>query len=380
MKPAAPTLLLGLALWLVGGPLTSPASGDGLPVIGLDTSRIGIENPSDGTRYYAMPDRGGTRLLKATREPDAAGQSIDSTELRGVLAVPGVAFDGTTSGLSADGAKLALIEPRRSFPRARTRLMVISTRRLAPKATIDLRGDFSFDAISPDGTRIYLIHYLSPRDPTRYEVRAYDLTAKRLLAEPIIDKRVAPRVMRGFPLTRASSPDGVWAYTLYDGGSGRDAIPFVHALDTAEGRALCVDLEILLPWSKDLSDLSLQPSPDGSTVDVLAPDGVPIASIETNTWTVDAPSAVGDSTASSGSGGSSGGSGRALIALGLGAAALGGAVLTAGRRRRSRRTPRRRLGPYPGSRGTRTREPAPPADPFTASPEEPEVVEPAART
>jgi hypothetical protein len=46
--------------------------------------------------------------------------------------------------------------------------------------------------------------------------------------------------MRGAPLTRAMSPRGRWAYTLYDGGG---ATPFVHALDTARRTARCIDLD-----------------------------------------------------------------------------------------------------------------------------------------
>jgi hypothetical protein len=44
--------------------------------------------------------------------------------------------------------------------------------------------------------------------------------------------------MTGMPLTRALSPDGRWAYTLYAGGEEQ----FVHALDTARSRAYCIDL------------------------------------------------------------------------------------------------------------------------------------------
>jgi hypothetical protein len=50
-----------------------------------------------------------------------------------------------------------------------------------------LQGDFSFDAISPIGDRIYLIEYLSPKDPTKYAVRAYDVQAGRLLHSPVVD-------------------------------------------------------------------------------------------------------------------------------------------------------------------------------------------------
>jgi hypothetical protein len=45
--------------------------------------------------------------------------------------------------------------------------------------------------------------------------------------------------MAGLPLSRASSPDGRWAYTLYDADGGE---PFVHALDTVGRTAVCIDL------------------------------------------------------------------------------------------------------------------------------------------
>jgi hypothetical protein len=38
------------------------------------------------------------------------------------------------------------------------------------------------------------------------------------------------------------SPDGRWAYTLYD-GNGKT--PFVHALDTSRATARCIDLDAL---------------------------------------------------------------------------------------------------------------------------------------
>ena len=62
-----------------------------------------------------------------------------------------------------------------------------------------LKGDFSFDALSPDARTMYLIRYLSPRDATRYEVRAYDLRRQRLLEKPIVDPREPGRRMDGWP-------------------------------------------------------------------------------------------------------------------------------------------------------------------------------------
>src|SRR6186997_3115922 len=81
----------------------------------------------------------------------ADGEVLASRLLRGRLTITAVAYDGSASGLSSDGRTLVLIAPRRQFPRARTQLAVVDVPRLSRRATIDLRGDFSFDAISPRG-------------------------------------------------------------------------------------------------------------------------------------------------------------------------------------------------------------------------------------
>ncbi len=50
--------------------------------------------------------------------------------------------------------------------------------------------------------------------------------------------RASPtRRWAALPLSRTMSPDGRWAYTLYSGDEN-----FVHALDTADGQARCIDL------------------------------------------------------------------------------------------------------------------------------------------
>jgi hypothetical protein len=108
--------------------------------------------------------------------------------------------------------------------------------------TITLRGDFSFDAISPGRSQLYLIQYPSASNPDHYVVRAYDLVTGTLLRKPVVDPSEADEQMRGRPLTRATSANGRWAYTLYDGAGGT---PFVHALDTRNGTAHCVDLDAL---------------------------------------------------------------------------------------------------------------------------------------
>jgi hypothetical protein len=52
---------------------------------------------------------------------------------------------------------LVLIQPRLSFPRVRTSFAVLDARLLRVVKVLRLKGDFSFDAISPSGNRIYLI-------------------------------------------------------------------------------------------------------------------------------------------------------------------------------------------------------------------------------
>lgn len=49
--------------------------------------------------------------------------------------------------------------------------------------------------------------------------------------------------MGGQPVTRATTPGGRWAYTLYARVKGK---PFVHALDTARRQAFCIDLPLKL--------------------------------------------------------------------------------------------------------------------------------------
>jgi hypothetical protein len=225
---------------IVAGAGASSASADGLPVLGVDVGSKGVTVPGAATRYVTL--WAGPKRMVVARVARNGGRIIRSTLLPGAFTIPAVAYDRSASGLSADGQVLVLIQPRASFPRMRTSFAVLDARRLRLLEVLRLKGDFSFDAISPGGERIYLIQYLSPVDSTKYAVRAYDVPAGRLLPEPIVDPHEADEQMRGQPLSRAMSPDGRWAYTLYD-GNGKT--PFVHALDTRGATARCIDLDAL---------------------------------------------------------------------------------------------------------------------------------------
>jgi len=231
-------LVLVVAL-SVGLAVTATAAADGLPVLGIDVGSQGVTAAGSPDRYVTINDGVITLVERIARN---GGRVEGLARLRGNFTIPAVAYDGSASGLSADGSTLVLIQPRQAFPRAVTTFALLDAPSLHLRRTITLRGDFSFDAISTRGRTMFLINYTSPADPTRYSVRAYDLQAGALLPKPIIDLAERSDKMRGAPITRMLSVDGRWAYTLYDGAGGT---PFVHALDTATSRAHCIDLPML---------------------------------------------------------------------------------------------------------------------------------------
>jgi hypothetical protein len=261
----------------------SAARADGLPVLGIDVGNEGIATVEGASRFVTL--RAGPDTIVA-RVAKNGGGVLHSRLLKGTLTIPAVAYDSSAGGLSADARTLVLIEPRISFPRTETTLLALDTKRLVPIRLAKLHGDFSFDAISPQGRWMYLIQYLSPTDPTRYRVRAYDIREGRMLARPVLDPTEPGDKMRGAPLSRAMSADGRWAYTLYDGAGGT---PFIHALDTSHRTARCIDLESLA-GRNDLWRLRLRM--DGGAVTVQGPHGAVLA-VDSRTFDVSAPRGFG---------------------------------------------------------------------------------------
>jgi hypothetical protein len=210
------------------------AKADGLP-LPVEDSPSGVASLDRAHRYLGVTVGRRTAVLA---QRTASGAVTSRVELRGRFAVPLVAYDSTAGGLSADGRTLVLIRPRQRFPRAVTTFAVLSPQpQLRLRRIVRLRGDFSFDALSPDGRALFVVNYISRTDPSRYRVRVFDLRRNRLDPKPVVDPREPPDEMNGLPLMRVSSPDGRWAYTLYDGKQ-----PFIHALDTRDRRAVCIDL------------------------------------------------------------------------------------------------------------------------------------------
>src|SRR4029079_1110841 len=133
------------------------------------------------------------------------GQIVRMQTWPGTWTIPAVAYDRSASRALAERRTPGMIQPRTSFPRAQTRLLVVNAHNLGSATVIVLDGDYSFDAVSPNGSRLFLIHYLSVFDLRRYEFRAYDVPARKLVAKPIVDPRDATEKMRGNPLSRGTS-------------------------------------------------------------------------------------------------------------------------------------------------------------------------------
>jgi hypothetical protein len=313
-------VLAGIAvLALVFG---AAARGDGLPIPTDYSTPDGVASADGAFRYVALRAGRGTVVERVERR---GGRVVNSRYLRGDFTIPLVAINGTPGGLSHDGATLTLIKPRVGFPRKTTPLLFLDARHLKVRRRVTLHGDFSFDAISPDGRTAYLVHHLSQFDPTKYEVRALDPAAGVLTPQPVVDPHDRGEDMHGYPLARAVSPDGRWNYTLYDGAAGH---PFVHALDTAGRTAVCIDLPARTVGA-DIYAMHLRIDRSGRTLTVAGPKR-PTAVVNTATFRVGPPPSRPSATAVHGTGGA-----FPWPPLGAAAGALALGLLALARRRRA---------------------------------------------
>lgn len=227
---------LTLAFVLVVAAVVAPAAhADGGPSPGVGFDPNGITDSRGVT--YATIQAGNLSYIVVRNH---SGRIARRRTFDGLYGIPYVTFAGAKAGLSRNGRLLVVARAPEGghVLAAATQLLVLNAATLRTRQTINLPGDFAFDALSPDGRTLFLIQHTSATDYERYRVRAYDLAARRLLPNAIVD-RTEPN-MRGFPMDRLVGPGGDWVYTFYlhQGGA-----PFVHALDTVHSRARCLDVE-----------------------------------------------------------------------------------------------------------------------------------------
>ncbi|MBN9623783.1 MAG: hypothetical protein J0H06_12660, partial [Actinobacteria bacterium] len=206
-------------------------------------------SPPHGTTVPGSPYRFQTFVLGRHRritviERIERGPGLVSRrwKLRGAWHLDAPAFDLEGAGVAAEAPVLVLSRfaaPRRSLLRAWTDLAFLDTGRHrergpSPFRRVSLPGDYTVQAVSPDGQFVYLAHNLQPnpeRGP-RFILVPYSLQARRLL--PASDIRDNGEILFGTPVARTEDPDGRRVFTLYE-----DAFPggqmYVRALGTVHG-------------------------------------------------------------------------------------------------------------------------------------------------
>jgi hypothetical protein len=166
--------------------------------------------------------------------------------------------------VSPNGSRLLL---RTVAPRAFTRFAVVDGMRVT--RLLSLRGFYDVETLSPDGQRVFLVHY---GNSGRYDLRRFDLRTSRLSATPTRSSESGEvEKMQGVAWTGIPSRNGDWLLTLYVKGMGS---AFIHALDLRAGVGHCIDLAV--PRFKDVNDIgtaALTLSPDQRTLYV----GMPLA-------------------------------------------------------------------------------------------------------
>ena len=273
---------------LVASLFAAPAAFAAGPDPGVTLGGLGTAAPGGKIRYVAI---GGKLRTTVTAMRRSDGRVLRWRTYRGSFGIPAVTFNGTTGGVSADGSTLVLSDTRTGngeYPlKRRSTFLVVDAKTLRVRSRIDLRGAYSFDALSPDSSRLYLIQHVSSRELTHYVVRAYDLGRGQLLPGKIADKSQRGWVMNGMPIARATSAGGRWVYTLYQNPGG---YPFVHALDAVRGVAHCIGI----PYTGSQNaiwNLRLSVRDGGRTLSLHWRSGKPYLAVATGTWRISHPAA-----------------------------------------------------------------------------------------
>jgi hypothetical protein len=238
MRKAMLVVLVGLVVAACGRvPQAGPRAGDQIlyvssatdvAVVDARTHTILTTLPSgvasaDWKHYYSVS---GTELLDIDPKTGAATRALP---LPAPYLLPIVTSSGLPGGLSPDGRWLALQAPGTSH------LLVVDTSFTQAARRINLDGEFTFDAISNDGTRVYLIQHAANG---HYFVRDY-VFGSGLDPNIIFDKSDGTAAMSGVRLMGVASADGSWLYSVY---ARSDESAFVHELSLDAPFALCVDL------------------------------------------------------------------------------------------------------------------------------------------
>jgi hypothetical protein len=213
MRKILLTMVLAIAV------LPSAAKGDGFgnplgPTTNEGPRNLGAVPSIERAPYRYVTSPSTQAPLTFVAQIDKRDASIGRWwHLRGKYLIPEVAFDGSSGAISADGTTLVVATTPRSYPPKRSRLATIDTSTSPHAVTrLTLPGSFTFYAISPDGSRIYLTQYFyAGVRVTHWVIRALDTATGRLLPGPIVDPAAAgttPSTAPQLPSYSRSTPLG----------------------------------------------------------------------------------------------------------------------------------------------------------------------------
>ena len=256
--------------WLVVGRRGQP----GLEVILASTAERDYELPNAvadetwGHLISADPDGTRTTIKYLIVQPGFDGTQ---TTIEGAWRLPTIGLDPTPVGVSVgaenwlNSATVVLVEDRAAdAPRASTRLAILRHTPVGEPVSkvIELAGSFEYDAISPEGSKLYVVEHLPGAVEGRYQVRLVDVATGVLQEAIVADKRNLEEAMAGWPIAQVRRPDGL-VLTLYRGPEH----PFIHALNTREGWAVCIDLPAVRAHDAAAAlDWGLAAAPDGRAI------------------------------------------------------------------------------------------------------------------
>jgi WD40 repeat protein len=230
----------------------------------------------DGSVYYTLDGASQSTL----RWVDAkTGRTITQVELGGSYVFADERELGP-NGLSPNGRWLVLV----GEAGASSTFAVIDTALLKLAAVAKVPGRFSYDAISDDGTSLYLIEKITAQAARdlglnaehAYRVRVYDLPAAKLSETLVVDVKIAAQttgdnaetridgIMNGIYQSSVPSRDGLWNFSFY---YNPNRGPFIHVLHLNSRSAFCIlDLPIVAGGYESRLGWSLALTPSGKTL------------------------------------------------------------------------------------------------------------------
>ena len=230
---------------------------------------LGAPRPGWGGLASATADGDATIVRDGPIQPGLPGLGL---RIDGHWQLPTVGLDPLPVGRSLDGSTIVLVEGAYDPSAGLSRFAIVEHHLLEAVSTVgdaplrlarivELPGAFEYDTVSPDGRILYVVQHLDAKIGGHYQVRAIDVASGVMRESVIVDKGNPEERMAGSPIAQVRRPGGL-VLTLYRGPEH----PFIHALNSTDAWAICIDLPAGSGAAATTSlDWGLAPSADGAS-------------------------------------------------------------------------------------------------------------------